>query len=244
MLRIAIVEDHPEELQTLTAHLACFQKASHGHFCVTPFSSGEAFADRFSPGAFDVVFMDIFLSQLNGMDLARRIRQEEAALNQECLIVFTSSSEAFGAQSYRVQAMDYLVKPLTYAMVADVMQRIAAQLNVRRQAIRVSSGRSMTTLLLNDIIYVDFNNHYAQFHLADHMIKSHMSSKAVAEMFSPYPSFCNCYRNCLVNMTHVKRIDDRIFELTNGERMPISRSLYPAVREAYMNFLFSQAGRS
>ena len=96
----------------------------------------------------------------------------------------------------------------------------------------------MTRILITDIIYVDYHNHYIQVHTDSRVIRSYMSFGEFSPMLSPYRQFLWCYRNCMVNMDYVDTWEDHDFILKNGERLPIFKSQRKEILQAYANYIF------
>lgn len=238
MLQIAIVENEPSDLELLTRHLEILEQQYYFNLTVHSFLSIHAFQEAFVPGRFDLIFLDIYMDDGSGMELAHEIRRCESS--RKTMIVFCTESEMHAVQSYRVGAMDYLLKPFQPELLADVVLHAARTLHRHAQTISVKQGREMIVIPVADIVYIDFDNHYACFHTVRGINKSYMSAESVRRLIDVYPCFCNCFRNCLVNMDHVLTLQRNYFTLDNGENMPISRSLLAQTRETYSQYVFGK----
>ena len=84
------------------------------------FSSPEDFWNSYSPGSYDLIFLDIYIKQANGMDLAAQLREK----GDSCALIFVTSSDAFAVASYDVQAAYYLLKPLDTNKLTKVLDSI------------------------------------------------------------------------------------------------------------------------
>ena len=96
-MRIAIIEDHSDDAAILLHFLAQWSEKQQIPLAPQPecFSSGEEFLTTFSGGSYDLLFLDIYLKDLNGMETARRIRE----MDPDCKIIFTTSSTEFAVES-------------------------------------------------------------------------------------------------------------------------------------------------
>lgn len=237
-MRIAIVENEPDDLRLLCDQLELLEQQYHFELIVDSFSSVHAFQSIFMPGLFDLIFLDVYLDDGSGMELAHRIRETEGC--SRTMLVFCTESDAHAVESYRVSALDYLLKPYQPQLLAEVLLRAARMLHKQAQTISIKQGREMIVIPVAEIICIDFDNHYACFHTARGVNKSYMSAEAVHRLTDVYPCFCNCFRNCLVNMDHVLTLQKNYFVLDNGETMPISRGLLAQTRETYSQYVFSK----
>ncbi len=110
MIRIAIVEDEPVASETLKNMIIKFmaENAASAEFDVAEFSDAETFLDNFRE--YEVIFLDIQMGGMSGMDAAREIRKR----NEKVLIVFVTNMAQYAVESYEVEAYDFILKPLSY----------------------------------------------------------------------------------------------------------------------------------
>ena len=134
-MRLAFVDDDYGEIKKLTTMI---DKELHGTVyssCTKQlFSTGETFLSVWKPGMYDIVFLDIFMDQLTGVDVARQIRKTDASVK----IIFCTTSNEFASESYCVDASFYLLKPFSQNMVHTMVQKL----------IKVDSRLSLLLLFL------------------------------------------------------------------------------------------------
>lgn len=234
-MKIAIIEDSPKEEQQLVEYLQTYNQLQHLEMDIDHFEDGESFLQS-DYGEYDIIFIDIYLTGINGLEIAKVIRQKDA----EKILIFTTTSKDHAVESYRVKAFDYLLKPYQYELLVEVMERCLKQLNAKSKYIQVKEGRIQVKVLLKDIIYTDYNNHYIQIHTIERMIKSYMPFDQFAPMLLCYPSFLNCYRNCIINMDKVSKMDTTDFLMDNQERIPIARAKRAEIRQQYADYQFAK----
>lgn len=234
-MKIAIIDDMAADCQQIYDYVIKYCKSEHIHVLVDTYESGRKFLSSFEEGKYNLIFLDIYLNNLNGIEIATELRK----IDDKCLIVFSTSSQAHAIKGYRVRAFDYLVKPHTYSSFRETMSLCAKALQDYSEYIEVKEGREYTKIFIEDIIYTDYHNHYVQIHTAHSVIRSYMPFPVFQEMLQDYPQFICCYRNCLVNMSKVDELDDCTFVMKNGEQVPISKKKKNEIRQIYADYVFS-----
>ncbi|MEG2002656.1 MAG: LytTR family DNA-binding domain-containing protein, partial [Clostridia bacterium] len=204
---------------------------------VNTFENGELFIKSNIVADCDVVFLDIFMDEMNGIEVARLIRQT----NTKCLIVFVSTSNSFAVESYGVQATDYLLKPYDYQQFEKVMDKVNGDVSQKSVYFTLKNKSEDHRILLSSIIYIDYFNHYVKVHTDDGVVKSYLVTfDEVQKTLSVYKNIIWCYRNILVNMDKIAKTDDFYFILSNGENIPINRDKVKEIKNEYRSYLFKQ----
>ena len=155
-MRIAIIEDQSDDAAILLHFLAQWSEKQQIPLAPQPecFSSGEEFLTTFSGGSYDLLFLDIYLKDLNGMETARRIRE----MDPDCKIIFTTSSTEFAVESYDVNASWYLVKPFSYETFAKAMSHCETEALEQRQSILLPGEALQNRIYLHQISYAELHS--------------------------------------------------------------------------------------
>ena len=119
-MNIAIIDDVQQDLDALAEAAREHYDLKQISIQLHTFSSPEDFWNSYSPGSYDLIFLDIYIKQANGMDLAAQLREE----GDSCALIFVTSSDAFAVASYDVQAAYYLLKPLDTNKLTKVLDSI------------------------------------------------------------------------------------------------------------------------
>lgn len=236
MLNIVIVDDSREDILRLTNYVNryCGERQITNH--LSSYQSGTEFWDSFRIDFYDLIFLDIFLGDTNGIDLAHKIRTKDL----RCLLVFSTGSSDHAITSFRVRAFDYLLKPYQYHLFKEVMALCVESIGNSSRYIEVKEGRSLVKIMLRDILYTDYFNHYIQIHTTNGLIKSYLSFSEFSGLLLEYRQFLCCYRNCIVNMENVESISERDFLMQNGEYVPINRKHRLKIRQAFADYQFEK----
>ena len=234
-MKIAIIDDSIEEARQLSDYIntyfcqACLSQKT------TIFNTAQEFSDAWAPGEFQLAFIDIYLSEeAEGIQVAETIRGEDS----HCCVIFTTSSQDFALKGFELRVSDYLVKPILYEKFKSTMDYVCKGLKTPPAYIEVKESRLMVKILLDDIYYTDYYNHYIQIHTTQRMYRTYMRFEEFSAILLRYPQFLCCYRNCIINMDKVANLDKSEVELSNGERLPIMRSQKAQIHQQYADYQF------
>ncbi|EEG54863.1 LytR/AlgR family response regulator transcription factor, partial [Enterocloster asparagiformis] len=133
---------------------------------------------------------------------------------------------------------DYLLKPIGYDRFCRAMEYAHRELENTGRYIEVKVSRIMVKILLDDICYADYSNHYIQIHTPQRMYRTYMRFEDFSKLLLCYPRFLCCYRNCIINMDRVVEMEKNEFLLATGDRIPISRSMRLAIHQQYADYQF------
>lgn len=204
---------------------------------VTVFERGEDFLAAWQPGRFDLVFMDIYLDRLDGVEAVRQIR----ALDGELPVAFTTSSPDFALDGYRMNVVKYIEKPPAPEQVNEML---ALARNKKAQQHTVLLGRrNPIRIPVLRLRYVEQQDHNLLFYLAGgSTMKRTGKLDALAPLLARYPFF-RCHKSYLVNLSFVQGIDKEqmVFQMREGGSVYIRRELFYKARSEWENWLFSAA---
>lgn len=232
-MRAAIIDDlEPcrEELQT------CLRRYFREHYAgetptVGTFSSGEDFLSQFQPEAWDVIFIDQYMTGLSGIDTARKIRERDKL----AALVFVTTSVSHAVESYGVRACGYLVKPYDYGGFEKTMELAGVEKIRSARFVRVEQEK----VLLREILWCDKDEHYTQIHTDRRgVLRFRLPFGELAGLLAPYPQFLPCYKGCIVNAERVERIDALAFRMDNGAGVPFARREKKKLEGLYSAYLF------
>lgn len=233
-MNIAIVDDSLDDRVLLLDTLVKCAKESNLLITAAEYENGEDFLQNAQLASIDVVFLDIYMEKMGGMEVAKKIR----STNSSCRIVFITSSPDFAVQSYSVRAFYYIVKPYTYKDIANIVNMLDKNLQSSSRYIKVKDGREWCKIMISDILYADYGNHYTHIHTENAVISTYARFPEIAEKLLVYKEFLGCYRCIVVNMDKIKKIDDLFFLLSNGEYLPINRKNAKEIKSRYTDYIF------
>lgn len=242
-MNIALVDDEAldreEAVAYLKEHIHAEYPEEERSLRLEVFASGEEFMDRFLPGSYDLIILDIYMKGLSGLDTARLIRKKDLEVG----IVFLTSSDEHILEGYRVFATGYFIKPLSRHMqdLAKTFAYVFAKLRERRKYIMLQVMGEDIEVPYRDIIYVDMNEgRQLVFHLSGQDISTYGSYAEFQEILLADSRFLECHHRIIVNMDQVESMDDETFLLKEGRTIPISRRKKHEVKIAYMRHLIGR----
>lgn len=230
MVHIACVDDEKRMLETIAGYIEKYKTESKEAIEVTTFERGLDFLE--CKDVFDIVFLDIEMPTLDGMQTARYIRKQ----NETCVIIFVTNLVQYALEGYAVDALDFIVKPIAYEKFAVRLRR--ALLRVKkseRSTIVIPASNNKTVVDVADIVYVEVQKHKLIYHLTNRDVEAWGTiGDATAELAPHGFSRCNvCY---LVNLRKVTSIagDDVYLGAT---ALKISRRQKKAFLNEFAQFL-------
>lgn len=219
MYRILIVEDTPEAEAVLHAHLDRYAAEREVTLNVTWHQS--AFEVAGGDAHFDLIFLDIELPGINGMEAANLMR----GFDPDTPIIFVTNLAQYAVKGYEVDALDFVVKPVSYADFRLKMDKAIRTIERRgTRSITISVDGGFRVISVPDIVYVDVSNHDLAYHLANGEVLVARGTLSKLETELANASFVRISNSCLVNMAHIKQIRGTDIHLSNGEVTWFSRS--------------------
>lgn len=235
-MTIAIIDDNFEDYQELKNIVIKYFTCTFMDLIpnIYYYQDEAKFLTEFIPNTFDFIFIDYYLNTLTGLEISRRIRSKDNNVN----LIFTTVSPDYAIESYKVKASGYLVKPIIFDDLREIMELVDYKQIHDRRYIEFDIKGKKFKILLNDIIYCDINGHYMQIHTKNsHIEKCRITFTDFQKILSPYPEFLLCYRGCIVNMKHIKKVGNLTFIMSNGEYIPFRKKCKSEIQKCYSEFL-------
>ena len=217
MIRTAIVEDAAFDRQVLQDCLREYGQETGTEIQIMEFTGGSDFLEQY-PEDLDLIFMDIMMAGMDGLTTARMLRRKD----DKVLLVFVTSMVQYAVQGYSVDAMDFIVKPVTYTGLKLCMDRVVRRLNETASVrLRFSNREGTYSVDAAEICYIESLEHKIVVHTVQEKISSDMSLAAAEKMVKALPFF-RCHVSYLVNLRYVDRVSGNDVWV-NGDRLAISR---------------------
>ena len=219
MYRVLIVEDEAEEASTLRQHLERFG-ASHGIESSVRWLK-TAFDLISEGGRFDLVFLDIELPGINGMEAAQLLR----VYDEVTPIIFVTNLAQYAVKGYEVDALDFMVKPVGYYDFSLRMEKALRKLkaNVGR-SIPVATTDGVRVIPLSRLDYVEVRNHSLIYHIAGEEPLVVRGNLGAFERENSGGSLLRISKSVIVNMERIDWVRGSDLKTLSGDYLRISRS--------------------
>lgn len=199
---------------------------------IKAYPNAEAFLfDYDAEKDFDVLLLDIEMDGMDGVTLAKELRQGNEALH----IVFITGYPDYIAEGYDVAALHYLMKPVKREKLAEVLGR-AVQIGKKTSpSLLVITDRETLRILYDDIYYAESQGHYMSFHTAKEEYRLRMTVSEALEKLGE--GFYRCSRSYVVGLRHVSRITKSEVMLENQVSLPLGRGLYNEMNQKLISYV-------
>ncbi len=230
MIDIAIVEDDRKQAASLEAHIKTYAAEHKLDVSVSLFYDAITFLEKYS--AFHIVYMDIMMPMLNGMDAAKLLREKD----EKVILIFVTTMRQYAIQGYEVAATDFIVKPVAYPEFALKFTKVLSRFDWETSAdIFIRTENSFVRLSPDDIHYVEVKGHHCIYHTASGEYRQYQTMKS-AEAALREHSFVRCNNFLLVNLTHVDRVEG-MTAYVGGDTLQISHPRRKAFSEAFARYM-------
>ena len=208
MIRIALVEDEAEVRAQLQGYVQRHTRQYGTEFAVTEFADGMELMDDYRP-VYDILFLDVEMKHLDGMETARRIRE----LDPEVMLVFITNMAQYAIKGYAVGALDYVLKPVPYFAFSQQLQKVEEQLRRRtRHYLAVPVEGGLRRLDTSRIYYIESEGHRVHFYTEEGDFAAPGALKALEEKLADRP-FARCNSGYLVNLAQVQAVQQNTVEV-------------------------------
>lgn len=220
-MKVIIVDDEPKAITLLRSYLEHFRQIE----VVATFRNGLKAFEWLNQERVDLVFLDVNMPHISGIDLSR-------LLPSSTKVIFTTAYSEYAVESYEVQAVDYLLKPISFERFAKAVSKVLADQSTveeETELVLVKSGSEIHQLRISDLLYLEKDGNYLTYHTSERRVLAR-SSVADALLTLP-PWFQQIHKSYAVNLQQVSRFDrDSIYI---GERqLPVG----PSFRESVLAY--------
>lgn len=234
-MNIAILEDKLTDRLRLIDLLTEYCDANGLEMKLAVYDNGQELLTGFSKFSPEIVFLDILMDGISGIQTAQAIRE----LDEFCILMFTTVSRSYSLDGFQVGAAHYLIKPLDEPAIEDAMKRAIHLLKSAEKRIHTFFRRQMTTTYYNDIYYIEVLDKVCYLYTRETSVKTYCTLDELEARLGD-PRFLRCHRSYLVNMDKVRGVNSKYFLLDNNQQVPISRIGKNQIKESYNDYLVAK----
>ncbi len=230
MIKIAIVEDEELYAKQLNEYLRQYERENGEAIEVTIYSDGDRIVDKYQ-SQYDIILMDIEMKFMDGMSAAEEIRK----IDTEVVIIFITNMTQYAIRGYAVDALDYVLKPVSYFALSQRLNRAIGRMRKREsKMIMVNMKGGIVRLNIANIYYIESQGHTLILHT---ILGDYETSGTMKEMEGKLldMNFCRGNKGYLINLQHVDGISDGC-AIVKDERLILSRARKKEFMEALTKY--------
>ncbi|MDD3746341.1 MAG: LytTR family DNA-binding domain-containing protein [Anaerostipes sp.] len=219
MIHIAICDDEQLFIQQLSELLKRYSVETECEMRITTYSDGCKLVENYDT-TIDLVFLDIKMDRMNGLQAAEKIRKIDAKVG----IIFLTTLARYALEGYKYQATNYIMKPMKYIRLKSEMDSWLKKhyAQAENPHILVANDHGRYKVFLNTLRYIETFNRNLMFHTEQENILCYKTMKEV-ELPLLTQGFARCHTSYIVNLFFVKNVEGLEIILISGERLPISQ---------------------
>ena len=234
-VNIAIIDDmYVDGLKLKTLIENYFFVSEHTLNELKIYLSGEELLKVFEPKMFQIIFMDIIMKELNGVETARQLRAEDT----ELLIIFVTTSREYVFDACHVHPFDYVIKPYSVKAIEKILGEALRVLTADDPTVTIEISHSEYKIPVRLINSAVSQGRTVEINLTDgKILLSNMKFREVEQRFSEHKNFLLCNRGIIVNMSQISAQEEGVFVMKNGTRCPIRVNGRSKVTAAFSQYI-------
>lgn len=231
MIKMAILEDEDSSAKRLTDAITQYCGAHEIKFSIDRFKNANEMLDHYRP-VYDIIFMDIILPSMNGIDSAKELRKFDDAVT----IIFVTDMANLAVKGYEVNALDFIIKPVEYSSFSRKFERALNAVRHRKSVdVCIQVDRTIKRISASKIYYIEIIHHNLIYHTEEGIINSRGTLDGLEKQLSS-ENFVRCNACYLVNMKYISEVSgDNV--IVAGETLKISRTKKKAFMQTLTNYL-------
>lgn len=238
-MNIAIVDDLEPDRLRLEKYLRKYDAAHGLNFRITQFDSGEALLRDFVPFRYSLIFLDIYMDGMTGVDAAKKIRETD----ENVLILFLTTSREYSMEAFSVFASGYLEKPCEEAALFRTLNHVLCIKSEQEKTLTFSYAKKNYCLRLSDVVLLETKGNYIV--ITDREDQTYRTRKTFSEASSLLDRrFLTLVKGVSVNMDYITEIKGRNCYLENGMVLFLHVRKQKELFDTWMNYKFAKLRES
>lgn len=216
-MRIAVCDDNPKELERIKG---CFCRIQGYDLVCSYFDSTSTVMEilKTENSPYDLYILDIEMPGMNGLKLAKSIREKDS----RALFMFLTSYTRYMKDVFDVVTFDFIEKPISDEKLLQILERAATYLNITSQHFSFGYRASRYSLKYDRILYIEKKGRQALIHTFEDVYKTNMTLEEIWKQLNP-KSFVHIHSSYIINLYNLDRKDNEIAIMRNGEKLHITK---------------------
>ncbi|MDU1540263.1 MAG: LytTR family DNA-binding domain-containing protein [Paeniclostridium sordellii] len=233
MIEIVLCEDQIQHQKTIEKFLKEILGENNIEYNLKMYKSGEELLNNY-PKNVDIFILDIQMEKINGMDVARKIREIDKNKPE---IIFTTSLVEYIQEGYEVRAYRYLLKPIKYEeLKKHILSCIDEVINKKDKFILIENKNETYKIKIEEITYIEIQRKDMSIHTESKVYETKMTMDKIEKELKNY-NFYRCHKSFLVNIDYVENIKQYVAILDNKEEVPVSRHRFKDFKHKFLRLL-------
>lgn len=237
MLSIAVCDDMPIECAELAGHIENTLNQFGTEFSIKRFFDGQELLKGVE--SFDIVFLDIKMPEISGMELARQMREN----GRKSIIVFVTSAKEYVYEAYDVEAFHFLLKPVNEDKLKNVLKKAVVKVTFcnSEDFIIISSEYQIKKILLKDILYIESVGRMVKVHCSGGVLETYKQIGDLEQTLSD-KHFFRCHKSFLLNLEYVSSFDKAEIVMENGDTIFLARKRAKLFQKELISYMKMKGG--
>lgn len=233
---IAVVDDDKKQQETLIGVINCWAKEKNQAVKFSVFDCGEDFVKILEKEHFDIVFMDIYMKTITGVEAATKLRD----YHLDTLLIFITTSMDHMADAFPCYTFDYITKPIDVSRLYKTLDRASLIMPDSQPYMEFAFEKQKISVLYSDLIYILSDSNYCIIKTNGKRYRIRTSFGELTNQFQGFSEFIIINRGIFVNLDKVIDINSLNCIMDNEEKLPVSRRKKEAVEQALLNRRFEK----
>lgn len=218
MIRVAIVEDTQSDRDWLLALIGEWDAVYKKEIAVDIYSDAVSFLQKGAVNS-NIIFMDIRMPQMSGMAAAQKLRE----VNADSVLIFLTTLAGYAIKGYAVNAMDFIVKPISRERFFHTFERAVGLWEKKKQYIVIQTKDQVLKVSTDEVLYIEASAHDKVYHVGT---ETYCVSEDMNHLLNTLPDeFVRCHRSYIVNLKNIAFIGKDSVKLAGSDAfVPVSRN--------------------
>lgn len=228
--KVGICDDDENARNYAKETVNTWSKENHINIIIRQFTSAEEFLFQYvDEYDYDILLLDIEMKEMNGVDLAKRIRME----NKEVQIIFISGFIEYITDGYDVEALHFLLKPLNRNKLIEILEKAKNRITKNEKVMLLPTMDGIQRVYLKEMRYIEVRLNY----LTIYGDKEYIIKKTLSNMEKELDeSFIRSHRSYMININYIRTITKTEVLLEDGTTIPLSKAYYDKVNQAFIRY--------
>lgn len=243
MLKIAICDDQPDELNIIYTYLREYCVSKDLKAEVRQFPHPDELLQVLQKENFHIYILDIVMPMISGLELGKEIRR----LDREAQIIYSTTEPQFALQAYAANPINFLVKPISQEALFSTLTLALSKVETEDETITVKTKEGIFVVSVGNILCCEYIGRGVTYQLASgeklHSLSSTQSFAEQIGILLGRADFLQPHISFAVNLRHVELLTREEMRLRGGISVPVSKKQYTAVRDRYLDFRLAREGQ-